>query len=148
MIFDQVRDYGFIESTYLVGNVLKMIGWFSKDIGGSFHDPIHFFMITITLSKIMIFKDLAVTFIDRRYLLMTTFISIFSPSFFTFVDPFKRSSFCFIKLTFLFSRQPHPLPHQNPLLKPPPHSLTLHNRSTFLYSLTNSLTINKYIYTL
>ena len=30
MIFDQVRDYGFIESTYLVGNVLKMIGGFQK----------------------------------------------------------------------------------------------------------------------
>ena len=43
MIFDQVRDYGFIESTYLVGNVLKMIGWFSKDIGGSFHGHNHAF---------------------------------------------------------------------------------------------------------
>ena len=43
MIFDQVRDYGFIESTYLVGNVFKMIGWFSKDIGGSFLDPSELF---------------------------------------------------------------------------------------------------------
>ena len=43
MIFDQVRDYGFIESTYLVGNVFKMIGWFSKDIGGSFQDHNHAF---------------------------------------------------------------------------------------------------------
>ena len=91
MIFDQVRDYGFIESTYLVGNVFKMIGWFSKDIGVSFLDPselfkypIHFFMITIMLSKIMIFKDLVVTFIDHRYLLMTTF------TFFAEIFHFRR----------------------------------------------------------
>ena len=56
-----------------------------------------------------------------------------SPSFFTFVDPFKKSSFCFIN----YQEKPFKNTHS------PLHLHTHTPTPTLLQTLTNSLTINK-----